>query len=70
MAKLSEESFKDSSVGRDQGGVCSVCHVQNKRGPNDRMVGCRECSNKGEWKNGVCIQIKNIKSHEKLFKNN
>lgn len=52
IAKMNEDNQKDSrpsSVGRDHGGVCSVCHVQNKRGPNDRMIGCRECSNKGKY---------------------
>ena len=51
LAKLSDESrpeSRTSNSGREQGGVCSVCHAQNKRGPNDRMVSCRECSNKGE----------------------
>lgn len=48
-SKRDEEPRPDSrtsSSSRDQGGVCSVCHNQNKRGPSDRMVGCRECSNK------------------------
>lgn len=52
MARMSEDNLKDSrpsSVGREHGGVCSVCHIQNRRGPNDRMVGCRECSNKGKY---------------------
>lgn len=35
------------SVGREQGGVCSVCHNQIKRGQSDRVVSCRECSSKG-----------------------
>lgn len=52
LAKMAaEENRPDSrtSTGsREQGGVCSVCHIQNKRGPNDRMVSCRECSNKGK----------------------
>lgn len=33
--------------GRDHGGVCSVCHIQGKKGPHDKMISCRECSNKG-----------------------
>ncbi|KAJ8938886.1 hypothetical protein NQ318_016090 [Aromia moschata] len=63
LAKLSDESRPDSrtsSSGRDQGGVCSVCHVQNKRGPNDRMVACRECSNKAHFSclNGDDMMLK------------
>lgn len=38
-----------ATVKPDQSGVCSVCHLQNKKGPNDRMVACRECSNKGTF---------------------
>ncbi|XP_044260731.1 uncharacterized protein LOC123008783 [Tribolium madens] len=52
LAKLSDESrpeSRTSNSGREQGGVCSVCHLQNKRGPNDRMVACRECSNKAHY---------------------
>ncbi|KAJ3643563.1 hypothetical protein Zmor_026265 [Zophobas morio] len=52
LAKLSDESrpeSRTSNSGREQGGVCSVCHAQNKRGPNDRMVSCRECSNKAHY---------------------
>ncbi|EFA10101.2 hypothetical protein TcasGA2_TC012280 [Tribolium castaneum] len=52
LAKLSDESrpeSRTSNSGREQGGVCSVCHVQNKMGPNDRMVACRECSNKAHY---------------------
>ncbi|XP_023011670.1 L(3)mbt interactor in ovarian somatic cells [Leptinotarsa decemlineata] len=63
MAKASDESRPDSrtsSNGREQGGVCSVCHVQNKRGPNDRMVACRECSNKAHFSclNGDDMMLK------------
>ncbi|CAH1122678.1 unnamed protein product [Ceutorhynchus assimilis] len=51
--KADEDSRADSlsSAGssKDQGGVCSVCHTQSKRGPHDRMVGCRECSNKAHY---------------------
>ncbi|XP_017771811.1 PREDICTED: uncharacterized protein LOC108559155 isoform X5 [Nicrophorus vespilloides] len=32
--------------GEVQGGVCSVCRIQNKKGPNEKMISCRECSNK------------------------
>ncbi|CAG9863567.1 unnamed protein product [Phyllotreta striolata] len=53
LARLNNEEYREnrpdsrtSSNGRDQGGVCSVCHLQNRKGPNDRMVACRECSNK------------------------
>lgn len=38
---------RTSTSSRDHGGVCSVCHTQSRRGLNDRMVACRECSNKG-----------------------
>ncbi|XP_018579889.1 PHD finger protein 10 isoform X2 [Anoplophora glabripennis] len=63
MARLSDESRPDSrtsSNGRDQGGVCSVCHIQSKRGPNDRMVACRECSNKAHFSclNGDDMMLK------------
>ncbi|KAG5884304.1 hypothetical protein JTB14_006312 [Gonioctena quinquepunctata] len=63
LAKASEESRPDSrtsSNGREQGGVCSVCHIQNKRGPNDRMVACRECSNKAHFSclNGDDMMLK------------
>lgn len=44
----SRPESRSSNPGRDHGGVCSVCHIQNKKGPNDRMVSCRECSNKGK----------------------
>lgn len=27
-------------------GVCSVCHLTQKRGTGDRLISCRECSNK------------------------
>lgn len=42
---------RNSSNGRtsEQGSVCSVCHIQNKKGTNDRMVSCRECSNKAHY---------------------
>lgn len=53
LAKLSDTDSRpesrSSNPGRDHGGVCSVCHIQNKKGPNDRMVSCRECSNKGMY---------------------
>lgn len=51
LARISDTDSRPDSRsslnGRDQGGVCSVCHLQNKKGPNDRMIACRECSNKG-----------------------
>ncbi|CAH0556071.1 unnamed protein product [Brassicogethes aeneus] len=47
--EFSRPDSRTSSNGREQGGVCSVCHNQNKRGPNDRMVACRECSNKAHF---------------------
>ncbi|KAL1498239.1 hypothetical protein ABEB36_009070 [Hypothenemus hampei] len=52
LYKRDEDSRPDSrtSTGsREQGGVCSVCHTQSRRGPNDRMVSCRECSNKAHY---------------------
>lgn len=51
-SKRDEDSRPDSrtsSGSRERGGVCSVCHTQSKRGPSDRMVGCRECSNKAHY---------------------
>ncbi|XP_066145937.1 sterile alpha motif domain-containing protein 1 [Euwallacea fornicatus] len=51
-SRRDEESRPDSrsSTGsRDHGGVCSVCHNQSKKGLNDRMVACRECSNKAHY---------------------
>ena len=54
LAKFSDndsrpESRSSGIIIKEQGGVCSVCHLQNKKGPNDRMVACRECSNKGRY---------------------
>ncbi|XP_056645491.1 uncharacterized protein LOC130450848 [Diorhabda sublineata] len=51
---------RTSSNGRDQHGVCSVCHIQNRRGPNDRMIACRECSNKAHYSclNGDDMMLK------------
>ncbi|KAI4461363.1 polycomb group protein [Holotrichia oblita] len=51
LAKLSDndsrpESRSSNNSHKEQGGVCSVCHLQNKKGPTDRMIACRECSNK------------------------
>ncbi|XP_050310473.1 uncharacterized protein LOC126746321 [Anthonomus grandis grandis] len=45
----SRPSSRTSSGSRDHGGVCSVCHTQSRKGPNDRMVSCRECSNKAHF---------------------
>lgn len=61
--KKDEDSRPDSrtSTGsRDHGGVCSVCHTQSKRGPSDRMVACRECSNKAHYSclNGDDMMLK------------
>lgn len=36
-------------ISRSEGGVCSVCHSQGKKGPAERMVSCRECSNKAHY---------------------
>ncbi|KAI5645325.1 histone-lysine N-methyltransferase 2D isoform X1 [Phthorimaea operculella] len=36
-----------------EGGVCSVCLVQKPRGSNDRLVECRDCSNKAHLS---CLQ--------------
>ncbi|CAG9834986.1 unnamed protein product [Diabrotica balteata] len=51
---------RTSNNGRDQHGVCSVCHVQNRKGPNDRLVACRECSNKAHFSclNGEDMMLK------------
>lgn len=58
LAKLSDNDSRpesrSSSSGRDLGGVCSVCHVQSKKGP-ERMVACRECSNKGECRGNFAV---------------
>lgn len=54
--ELSRPESRSSNSSKEQGGVCSVCHLQNKKGPNDKMVSCRECSNKGNEKNHLnCI---------------
>ncbi|XP_028038561.1 histone-lysine N-methyltransferase 2D-like isoform X2 [Bombyx mandarina] len=56
-APLSESQFsldgsgdeidqEDSLPHEESGGVCSVCLVQKPRGSNDRLVECRDCSNK------------------------
>ncbi|KAF2882967.1 hypothetical protein ILUMI_23195 [Ignelater luminosus] len=49
LAKLndgeSRPESRSSFTSREQGGVCSVCH-NNRKVPNDRLVACRECSNK------------------------
>ncbi|KAF5272217.1 hypothetical protein FQA39_LY01299 [Lamprigera yunnana] len=49
LAKLSDADSRPESRsslnGREQGGVCSVCH-NNKKNVNERLVSCRECSNK------------------------
>nr|CAH7755326.1 unnamed protein product [Callosobruchus chinensis]CAH7756301.1 unnamed protein product [Callosobruchus chinensis] len=63
MSKTSDDSrpeSRTSSNGREQGGVCSVCRLQNKRGPNDKMVACRECSNKAHYSclNGDDMMLK------------
>ncbi|VEN44266.1 unnamed protein product [Callosobruchus maculatus] len=63
MVKTSDDSrpeSRTSSNGREQGGVCSVCRLQNKRGPNDKMVACRECSNKAHYSclNGDDMMLK------------
>uniref|UniRef100_A0A1Y1M3B8 PHD-type domain-containing protein n=1 Tax=Photinus pyralis TaxID=7054 RepID=A0A1Y1M3B8_PHOPY len=41
----SRPESRSSLNGREQGGVCSVCH-NNKKNSNERLVSCRECSNK------------------------
>ncbi|KAJ8918794.1 hypothetical protein NQ315_011078 [Exocentrus adspersus] len=63
LAKMNDDSRPDSRTsnsGREQGGVCSVCHIQSKRGPNDRMIACRECSNKAHFSclNGEDMMLK------------
>ncbi|KAK4875783.1 hypothetical protein RN001_012205 [Aquatica leii] len=49
LAKLtdgdSRPESRSSLNGREQGGVCSVCH-NNKKNTSERLVSCRECSNK------------------------
>lgn len=61
-SRSSDESRPASrtSNGGNQFGVCSVCHLQNKRGPNDKMVACRECSNKAHFSclNGDDMMLK------------
>lgn len=48
LVKTEDDSrSRTPSGGREQGGVCSVCHNQIKRGQSDRVVSCRECSSKG-----------------------
>lgn len=63
LAKLSDNDSRpesrSSNPSRDHG-VCSVCHLQSKKGPSDRMVSCRECSNKGEFINILCSFFKFI----------
>ncbi|XP_060528253.1 uncharacterized protein LOC132703150 [Cylas formicarius] len=56
----SRPDSRTSTGSKDQHGVCSVCHVQSKRGPNDRMVACRECSNKAHFSclNGDDMMLK------------
>ncbi|KRT84808.1 PHD finger motif containing protein [Oryctes borbonicus] len=54
LAKLSDndsrpESRSSNNSHKEQGGVCYVCHLQNKKGSNDRMISCRECSNKAHF---------------------
>lgn len=44
----SRPQSRSSLNGVDHGGVCSVCHNQNKKGLTDKMISCRECSNKGK----------------------
>ncbi|KAF7271421.1 L(3)mbt interactor in ovarian somatic cells isoform X2 [Rhynchophorus ferrugineus] len=56
----SRPDSRTSTSSREQGGVCSVCHTQNKRGPNERMVACKECSNKAHFSclNGDDMMLK------------
>lgn len=58
LAKLndgeSRPESRSSFTSREQGGVCSVCH-NNRKVPNDRLVACRECSNKG--KSLICLVL-------------
>ncbi|GLV44462.1 uncharacterized protein CBL_10266 [Carabus blaptoides fortunei] len=44
----SRPTSRASSTGAKEpmGGVCSVCHMQGKKGGCDKMISCRECSNK------------------------
>ncbi|KAK9880062.1 hypothetical protein WA026_008576 [Henosepilachna vigintioctopunctata] len=62
LARLSDESRPESRTSNSgsQFGVCSVCHLQNKKGPNDRLVACRECSNKAHYSclNGDDMMLK------------
>ncbi|XP_044754946.1 uncharacterized protein LOC123313907 isoform X2 [Coccinella septempunctata] len=62
MARMSDESRPESRTSNNgsQFGVCSVCHLQNKKGPNDKLVSCRECSNKAHYSclNGDDMMLK------------
>ncbi|KAL3269923.1 hypothetical protein HHI36_008980 [Cryptolaemus montrouzieri] len=62
LARLSDESRPESRTSNSgsQFGVCSVCHLQNKKGPNDKLVACRECSNKAHYSclNGDDMMLK------------
>ncbi|XP_045473865.1 uncharacterized protein LOC123680144 [Harmonia axyridis] len=51
LSRLSDESRPESRTSNSgsQFGVCSVCHLQNKKGPNEKLVSCRECSNKAHY---------------------
>ncbi|XP_049866524.1 histone-lysine N-methyltransferase 2C-like isoform X2 [Pectinophora gossypiella] len=49
-----DEMEQDEPVPHEtSGGVCSVCLVQKPRGSNDRLVECRDCSNKAHLS---CLQ--------------
>lgn len=48
-----EMDQEDSIPHEASGGVCSVCLVQKPRGSNDRLIECRDCSNKAHLS---CLQ--------------
>ncbi|XP_037978518.2 histone-lysine N-methyltransferase 2C isoform X1 [Plutella xylostella] len=48
-----EAEAEETMATETSGGVCSVCLVQKPKGSNDKMVECRDCSNKAHLN---CLQ--------------